>query len=214
MEDKAKSFDVVADFVSGQLVVSNKFSPSKTQVSNLLSKLTFINGAIEWVRGLDGVVKGARFGSVNRAYIDTSEFMDSGLSFVGMTVDVDFYAPSAQAYLVTLGEGVTGDRSHHQVTTDLRLRSTIANASGSSDLTSSASFPVTVGNFYRLESDIDLPSSIAKLKTIDGFKRGNIFTHTITSMTSSMATKIKFGYASTSTFGGDVVIKRVRISFI
>lgn len=82
-----------------------------------------------------------------------------------------------------------------------------------SDLTSSATYPLVAGNVCKFRHSLDIPSKIARLRTEDGYKVGNINTHTITGMSSSMITKIKFGYASPSTFGGDVIIKRVRISF-
>ncbi|EHK4262479.1 SGNH/GDSL hydrolase family protein [Escherichia coli] len=210
---KEKSYDIVADFVSGILNVSNHLSPKSAAISNLFGKLNFINGAIEYVRDAKNNVIGAKFGASNRAYIDTADFMEPGLSFERISVEIDFIGPAGQCYLVTLGEGSTGDRAQYQVTSGLQTRGTISSGSAASDLTSSASYPIIAGNICKFRHSLDIPSKVARLRTEDGFKVGNTNVHTVTSMSSSMVTKIKFGYTSPSTFGGDVIIKRVRISF-
>lgn len=210
---KEKSYDIVADFVSGKLNVSNHLSPKSAAISNLFGKLTFINGAIEYVRDAKNNVIGAKFGATNRAYIDTADFMEAGLSFERISVEIDFIGPSGQCYVVTLGEATTGDRALYQVTASLQTRGTVSSGGVASDLTSSATYPLVAGNVCKFRHSLDIPSKIARLRTEDGYKVGNINTHTITGMSSSMITKIKFGYASPSTFGGDVIIKRVRISF-
>lgn len=210
---KEKSYDIVADFVSGKLNVSNHLSPKSAAVSNLFGKLTFINGAIEYVRDAKNNVIGAKFGATNRAYIDTADFMEPGLSFERISVEIDFIGPSGQCYVVTLGEATTGDRALYQVTASLQTRGTVSSGGVASDLTSSATYPLVAGNVCKFRHSLDIPSKVARLRTEDGYKVGNINTHTITGMSSSMITKIKFGYASPSTFGGDVIIKRVRISF-
>lgn len=206
-------FDIVADFRSGKLEVSNKLSPKSGGVYNLFSKLTFINGSAEYVRDSENVVIGACFGSTNRAYIDTADYMEPGLSFKRLTVEIEMYAPSGAAHVLSLGEAATGDRSMYQVTTGLQLRATTSSSGQSTDLTSSASYPMVAGRDYTLIHNVDLKTKVAALRTVDGFKIGNTNTHAITSLLSALLSKIKFGYASPSTFGGDVIIKRVRISF-
>lgn len=210
---KEKSYDIVADFVSGKLNVSNHLSPKSAAVSNLFNKLTFINGGIEYVRDAKNNVIGAKFGATNRAYIDTADFMEPGLSFERISVEIDFIGPSGQCYVVTLGEATTGDRALYQVTASLQTRGTVSSGGVASDLTSSATYPLVVGNVCKFRHSLDIPSKIARLRTEDGYKVGNTNIHTLTGMSSSMVSKIKFGYASPSTFGGDVVIKRVRIAF-
>ncbi|HEI0101334.1 TPA: hypothetical protein SIE44_004371 [Escherichia coli] len=205
-------FDIEADFRSGTLAVSNKLSPKSGGVYNLFTKLTFINGAIEYVRDSENVVIGARFGSNNRAYIDMADYMEPGLSFKRLTVEIEMYAPSGAAHVLSLGEATTGDRSMYQVTAGLQLRATTSSSGQATDLTSSASFPMTAGRDYTLIHDVDLKAKVAALRTVDGFKIGNTNTHAITSLLSELLSKIKFGYSSPSTFGGDVVIKRVRIA--
>lgn len=94
----------------------------------------------------------------------------------------------------------------------LTHRGTLSSTGGSSDLFSSATWPLIAGKLANVRYHLTA-NSIAAVSESDGFRRGNINTHTVTGIAPAMFTKLKFGYASTGTFGVDVVISAVRLKF-
>lgn len=205
-------FDVSVDFRSGRVKVDSLKAPDLCTEMKLPDAIQFIAGSLQFQRDSEGRVLGAIFGATNRAYIDGAKFFNWGGNSNSVDIEIDFITPSAQAYTATLGEGATGDRLHAQVTADLRHRATLVSTGGASDLTSSASFPLIVGKVATVKYSL-LTSGIAALSEPDGFRRGNISTHTVTSIAPATFSKLKFGYASPSTFGANVVISAVRLRF-
>lgn len=172
--------------------------------------LTFISGSLQFSRDVNGNVIGAIFGATNRGYVDGAKFFNLAGGCYAVDLEVNYYVPSSQAYTVTLGENTTSDRLLMQATADLRHRRTLSSGGLASDLISSSSFPFAVGKLatscYRLDCD----TSIATLSEPDGFRRGNINTHGVTSLSLDLFSKLKFGYASPSTYGSNVVISSVK----
>ena len=205
-------FDVSVDFRSGKVRVDSLKAPDLSADMKLSDALTFIAGSLQFSRDSEGRVLGAIFGATNRAYMDGAKFFNWGGVCTSVDMEVDFIAPSGQAYTATLGEGTSGDRLHLQVTSDLRHRGTLSSTGGSSDLFTSATWPLIAGKLANVRYHLTA-SSIATISESDGFRRGNINTHTVTGIAPAMFTKLKFGYASTGTFGADVVISAVRLKF-
>ena len=205
-------FDVSVDFRSGKVRVDSLKAPDLSADMKLSDALTFIAGSLQFSRDSEGRVLGAIFGATNRAYMDGAKFFNWGGVCTSVDMEVDFIAPSGQAYTATLGEGTSGDRLHLQVTSDLRHRGTLSSTGGSSDLFTSATWPLIAGKLANVRYHLTA-SSIATIGESDGFRRGNINTHTVTGIAPAMFTKLKFGYASTGTFGADVVISAVRLKF-
>lgn len=200
------------DFVKGTLSINNPYCPDLTAETKIGSALTFINGSLSYSRDSDGKVIGAVFGATNRAYIDQSLFNNFS-SYKELTIEVEFTAPSSQAYIVTLGESLTTDNITLQVNSSVVPRATASVSSVVSDLFASQSFPYTSGQTYKLIYMIDCDKGVAKMFSPESIMRGNAVPTKITNLPSSALSKIKFGHASAGAYGADVVIKSVRLSF-
>lgn len=201
------------DFVNGTVVVRNPYSPELSCEAKISAALTFINGSLAYQRDAQGRVIGAVFGATNRAYVDQAFFNAYAGNYSQLTFEVEFVAPSAQAYICTFGENTTSDRIMAQVTSDLRPRITAAVASQASDLFGSASFPFVAGRKYALKFSLDCENSVARMWGQDNSARGNINVTPITAISPATLSKLKLGYASTGTFGVDVVVSRIRVWF-
>lgn len=201
------------DFVNGTVVVRNPYSPELSCEDKISAALTFINGSLAYQRDAQGRVIGAVFGATNRAYVDQAFFNAYAGNYSQLTFEVEFVAPSAQAYICTFGENTTSDRIIAQVTSDLRPRITAAVASQASDLFGSASFPFVAGRKYALKFSLDCENSVAQMWGQNNSARGNINVTPITAISPATLSKLKLGYASTGTFGVDVVVSRIRVWF-
>lgn len=201
------------DFVNGKVTVQNPYSPSLNGEVKVDSALTFIEGSLNYSRDSTGRVIGAVFGASNRAYINQSLFNAHTSGYKKLRIEVEFVAPSSQAYLVTLGENLTSDGVTLQVNNELRPRVTAISSGVTSDLFGSQRFPYVSGRTYKLIHELDCLNGVAKIYSPENFMRGNIKTTTISSITSDALSKIKFGYVSTGDFGTDVVISNLKISF-
>ena len=199
------------DFARGTLSINNPYCPDLTAETKIGSALTFINGSLSYSRDSDGKVIGAVFGATNRAYIDQSLFNNFS-SYKELTIEVEFIAPSSQAYIVTLGESLTSDGITVQVNSSVVPRVTALSSGVTSDLFGNASFPYTNGRTYKLIYTIDCVKKVAKMFSPDNGMRGNTVTTNISSLPSSVLSKMKFGYASAGAYGADVVVKSVRLS--
>lgn len=200
------------DFVKGILSVNNPYCPDLTAETKIGSALTFINGALSYSRDSDGKVIGATFGATNRAYIDQSLFNNFD-NYKELIIEVEFIAPSSQAYIVTLGEKLTSDNVTFQVNSSVVPRVTTLSSGVVSDLFASETFPYTSGRTYKLVYTIDCNKKVAKMFSPENGMRGNTVPTEITNLPSTVLSKIKFGYASAGAYGTDVVIKSVRLSF-
>lgn len=199
------------NFARGTLIVNNPYCPDLTAETKIGAALTFINGSLSYSRDSDNKVIGATFGATNRAYIDQSLFNNID-SYKELRLEVEFIAPSSQAYIVTLGERLTSDGVTMQVNSSVVPRVTTLSSGVTSDLFGNASFPYTNGRTYKLIYTIDCVKKVAKMFSSDNVMRGNIMTTNISSLPSSVLSKMKFGYASAGAYGSDVVVKSVRLS--
>lgn len=199
------------DFARGTLIVNNPYCPDLTAETKIGSALTFINGSLSYSRDSDNNVIGATFGATNRAYIDQSLFNNID-SYKELMLEVEFIAPSSQAYIVALGESLTSDGVTMQVNSSVVPRVTTISSGVTSDLFGNASFPYISGRTYKLIYTIDCVKKVAKMFSSDNDMRGNIMTTNISSLPSSVLSKMKFGYASAGAYGSDVVVKSVRLS--
>lgn len=203
---------VDVNFARGTVIVDNPYCPDLNAEIKIGSALTFANGSLSYSRDVDGKAIGAIFGATNRAYIDQSLFNYMG-SYKKLTIEVEFVAPNAQAYVVKLGESLATDGVTVQVTDTLEPRATTSSSGGVSDLYGSTSFPYTAGRTYKLIYTIDCVSGVARLFAPDTTMRGNIATTGIADLPSTALSKIKFGYAADNAYGTDVVVKSMRLSF-
>lgn len=201
------------DFVNGTLDVRNPYSPEVSGESKIGSVLTFVNGALAYQRDEQGRVQGAVFGATNRAFIDKSIFNNYAGSFKYLRFEVDFIAPNNQAYLFSFGENTTSDRAMAQVTGDLRPRVTLWVAGQASDLVGSVAWPFVPGRKYTLSYSLDCVEGTARMWAPDNAVRGNINSAGIANVSPDTLSKLKLGYLSAGTFGGDVVISRIRVFF-
>lgn len=200
------------NFARGTLVVNNPYCPDLNDETKIVSALTFINGSLTYSRDSDGSVIGAIFGATNRAYIDQSLFNYFG-SYKKLNIEVEFVAPSAQAYIVTLGERLTEDNVTIQVNSTVVPRVTTLASGVTSDLFGNTNFPYTAGRTYILEYTIDCVNKVAEMFSPDNAMRGNINTTAVSDLPSTVMSKIRFGHASSGAYGTDVVIKSMRLSF-
>ena len=199
------------NFARGTLIVNNPYCPDLTGETKIGSALTFINGSLSYSRDSDGKVIGAIFGATNRAYVDQSLF-NNFASYNELSIEVEFIAPSSQAYVVTIGESLTSDGVTMQVNSSVVPRVTTLSSGVTSDLFANSSFPYTNGRTYKLIYTIDCVKKVAKMFSPDNIMRGNIATTAISNLPSTALSKIKFGYASAGAYGTDVVVKSVRLS--
>ncbi|WP_404834071.1 phage tail protein [Aeromonas media] len=199
------------DFSFGSVSVSNQFSPELCGDVKLSSVLTFASGALAYHRDSSGKVIGAVFGADNRAYIDKSVFSSWGGDHNKIELEIEFIAPSSQAYILSLGENTTSDRIIAQVSSEGRSRVTASISGKATDLFGSELFPYVPGRRYTMKYSLDGDKGLAWMRSPDGSSRGNIDSTEIQRITSASISKLKLGYVSQSTFGGNVIISRIKV---
>ena len=201
------------NFARGTLIVNNPYCPDLTAETKIGAALTFINGSLSYSRDSDNKVIGAIFGATNRAYIDQSLF-NNIVGYKKLGLEVEFVAPNAQAFIMSLGERLlTENNVTVQVSNSMVPRVTTLVNGDTSDLFSSSEFPCIKGRVYKLIYTIDCVSGVVKSSSPDNMMRGNIATTSITDLPSTLLSKLKLGYHSTTGYGADVVIRSIRLSF-
>lgn len=204
---------VTLNFISGLFSVDNPYSPELFGETKIGTVLTFETGSLQYQRDADGRVLGAVFGATNRAFINQNVFNNFTGTFKKLDMEIEFITPAGQTYVCTLGENVTSDRLVAQVTADLRSRFTVAVGSQAVDLIGSASFPYIAGAKNTLCFSLDCSATVARMWEPVNSARGNIVNAAITAITAATLSKIKLGYLAPSSFGVDVVIASIKLSF-
>lgn len=210
-KNKSEQFDFDIDFTTGKVVIDSIKNPELSGNFRLNDVLTFIAGGLVFKRSSDNNVIGAIFGKQNRAYIDGAKLFNISAGCKEVYIEVDYYVPETQSYILTFGEHAVSDRIILQITDELRHRGTISSGGFSSDLISSNSFPFRPGKRAISCYSVNTETGVTSIKEPDGFKRGNIDKHDVKNITLACFSKLKLGYLGTSTWGEDVVISSIKV---
>lgn len=204
---------VELDFTTGKLSVFSRTNPELNGNLNIANAITFIKGKLEYSRSATGEIQGALFGSTNQGYIDAALFNKYTGTYQKLTLEVEFITPLDPRYILSLGENATSDRVLVQVFDDNRPRVTALSATQTLDLFGPIAFPLIAGKRNKIILSLDTVEKEAEMHCPGGLGRGNGTKTSINVISSSLLSKIKFGYLTPTDPGKDIVISKVKLWF-
>lgn len=210
----AVRYAVEVDFLAWAMTVSSSSTPNITGKFNLSDVLTFTAGGIEFAKDPVGNALGAKFGTVNRAYIDGTKLFDLTGPIKTVQIEVEFIVPTGSTYIVTLGESTVSDRLQLRVSSLLSMQGLTVSNGIAAEVFSNTTKPYTRSRLVTVQYSIDCDTSIALLNEDVGFQRGGAIVHTIPTINPATLSKLKFGYAGASTFLADVIIKTIKMNVL